>query len=185
VWSLDAGGADYFFDLARWYLSAAGVAVSVYARANATQADRPELHSNFSAIVNFPGGAYALVSQTLAAYEHHQVVKLTGTAGALWTRWSGAMDRTFQPTFSLQHFDGKDTVTAVPLDQPSGDVFELAEEMAMMVRAVRDDGPVAASGADGRWSVALCLAAQQSAATGAVVAMDEFLHGQAPGRPVH
>jgi myo-inositol 2-dehydrogenase/D-chiro-inositol 1-dehydrogenase len=165
----------HFFDLARWYLASAGEPVSVYARANAREAGRPGLHDNFSALVHFPGGAYAVVSQTLAAYEHHQVVKLTGTSGALWARWSGAMDRTFQPTFSLQHFDGKEKVTDLPLDQPSGEVFELAEEMAMMVRAIRDGQPVAATGEDGRRSVALCLAAERSAATGKVVTMDEFL----------
>ena len=44
----------HFFDLARWYLSSAGDPVSVYARANGKRADHPELHDNFSAIVNFP-----------------------------------------------------------------------------------------------------------------------------------
>jgi myo-inositol 2-dehydrogenase/D-chiro-inositol 1-dehydrogenase len=45
----------------------------------------------------------------------------------------------------------------------------------MMVRAVRDGGPVAATGEDGRWSVALCLAAQRSVDTGEVVALSEWL----------
>lgn len=168
----------HFFDLARWYLTGVGQPVSVYARANAKDAGRPDLHDNFSAIIDFPGGAYAVVSQTLAAYEHHQTVKLTGTAGALWARWSGAMDRTFHPTYSLHHLDGQGTVAEVPLSQPSGEVFELAEEIAMIMRAVREGRPVAATGEDGRWSVALCLAAQHSAATGVVVELDAFLRSQ-------
>lgn len=151
----------HFFDFARWYLQSAGDPLSVYARANSRQPEHPELQDNFSAIVNFPGGAYAVVSQTLAAFEHHQTVKITGTRGALWARWSGAKDRTLHPTFSLKAFDG-DEVRDIEIDKITGEVFELRDQVAMMVRAVRDGGPLAASGLDGRWSVALCLAAQQS-----------------------
>lgn len=160
----------HFFDFARWYLQSAGDPISVYARANSRQPEHPELQDNFSAIVNFPGGAYAVVSQTLAAFEHHQTVKITGTRGALWARWSGAMDRTLHPTFSLKAFDG-DEVRDVEIDKITGEVFELRDQVAMMVRAVRDGGPLAASGHDGRWSVALCLAAQQSVDCGQPVAI--------------
>src|SRR5205807_2445081 len=97
----------HFFDLARWYFSAAGEPISVYAQAIARDAARPELQDNFTATVNFPGGRFAVIAQTLAGFEHHQVVKLTGTKGALWASWSGAVDRTFHPTFSLKHFDGQ------------------------------------------------------------------------------
>src|SRR5206468_1057225 len=104
----------HFFDLARWYLAGAGDPVSVVASASAQRADHPELQDNFSAIVRFPGDAYAVVSQTLAAFEHHQTVKLTGTKGAIWASWSGAMDRTAHPTFWMKHFDGE-TVRDVPI----------------------------------------------------------------------
>jgi myo-inositol 2-dehydrogenase/D-chiro-inositol 1-dehydrogenase len=142
----------------------------VYARANSKQVGHPELQDNFSAVLDFPGGAYAVISQTLAAYEHHQVVKLTGTHGSLWAAWGGAMDRTPHPTFSLKHHDGQET-RDVPIGRTPGEFYELEDEMAMMVRAVRDGGPVAARGEDGRWSVALCLAAQRSVESGAVVAI--------------
>jgi myo-inositol 2-dehydrogenase/D-chiro-inositol 1-dehydrogenase len=160
----------HFFDMARWYLGGAGEPVSVCARANSKQEGHPELQDNFSAILNFPGGAYAVISQTLAAFEHHQVVKLTGTAGSLWATWGGAMDRDFHPRFSLRHHDGAE-VREVPVTKITGEVYELEDEMAMMVRAVRDGASVAATGADGRWSVALCLAAQQSVDTGQVVSL--------------
>ena len=97
----------HFFDLARWYLSSLGDPQTVYATANSRQAGHEELKDNFSAIVHFPRGGYAVVSQTLAAFEHHQTVKVTGTKGALWASWSGAMDRTLHPTFSLRAFDGE------------------------------------------------------------------------------
>jgi myo-inositol 2-dehydrogenase/D-chiro-inositol 1-dehydrogenase len=164
----------HFFDLARWYLAGAGEPVSVFARANSKQQGHPELQDNFSAVLIFAGGVYAVISQTLAAFEHHQVVKLTGTGGALWASWSGAMDRDFHPRFSLQYHDGSRT-EAIPIKKSTGEVYELEDEMAMMVRAVRDGGSIAATGADGKWSVALCLAAQRSVESGQIVSVAEFV----------
>ena len=168
----------HFFDLARWLLAGLGEPLSVYARANSRQPGHPELQDNFSALLNFAGGGYAVISQTLSAFEHHQVVKLTGTGGALWANWSGALDRDHHPSFSLRHHDGT-RVVEVPLEGMSGEVYELQAEIAMMVRAVRDGTPVAATGSDGRWAVALCLAAQRSVETGQVVSLPQFLAGHA------
>jgi len=158
----------HFFDLARWYLTGAGAPQSVYARANARRPDHPELQDNFSAIVNFPKGAYAVISQTLSAFEHHQVAKVTGTRGALWASWSGAMDRTFHPTFSLKQLNG-DKVIDVPITKMTGEVYELVDEVAMVARAVRGEGPLAATGEDGKWSVRMCLEAQASVERAALV----------------
>ena len=155
----------HFFDLARWYFGGAGEPTAVYAAANGKRPDRPELHDNFSAVVHFPGGRYAVISQTLAAWEHHQTVKLTGTAGALWASWSGAMDRTFEPTFSLKLMRGEQ-VEVVRIDKPSGEVYELVEQIARVAEAVRGGRPVACSGADGRWAVAMCLTAKESLTVG-------------------
>jgi len=158
----------HFFDLARWYLSGSGNPVSVYASANARDPKRPELQDNFSAIVNFPGGRYAVISQTLSAFEHHQVAKLTGSKGAIWANWSGAMDRTFHPTFFLKHFDGE-KVVVVEIPKATGEVYELADQIAGMAEAVRTGKPPRVTGEDGRWSVAMCLKAQESVDKGALV----------------
>ena len=158
----------HFFDLARWYFSALGDPVSIFARANSRQPDHPELQDNFSAIVNFPGGAYAVISQTLSAFEHHQVVKITGTHGSLWASWSGAMDRTFHPSYSLKHHDGE-SVRDIPIERPTGEVYELVDEITAMAAAVRDGTPLPATGEDGKWSVAMCLRAQESVDTGVPV----------------
>lgn len=155
----------HFFDLARWYLSSAGDPVSVYARANSRQAGHPELQDNFSATLNFANGEYAVISQTLSAFEHHQSAKLTGTKGALWASWSGAMDRTLHPDFFLKYHDGE-KVEEIKIDKITGEVFELEDQMAMMVRAVKEGVPVAANGEDGKWSVAMCEAASRSVASG-------------------
>jgi myo-inositol 2-dehydrogenase/D-chiro-inositol 1-dehydrogenase len=160
----------HFFDLARWYFSSLGDPVSVFARANSRQPDHPELQDNFSAIVNFPGGAYAVIAQTLSAFEHHQVVKITGTRGALWASWSGAMDRTFHPTFSLKHFDGEQ-VCEVSIERATGEVFELVDQITAVCAAVRDGVALPCSGEDGRWSVAMCLRAQESVNAGQPVSL--------------
>jgi myo-inositol 2-dehydrogenase / D-chiro-inositol 1-dehydrogenase len=151
----------HFFDLARWYFSKSGDPTHIYAQAIGRRPDHPELTDNFSALMSFRGGSYAVVSQTLSGWEHHQTVKITGTTGALWARWSGAIDRTFEPTYQLQWLDG-DWVVDVPLGGTPGEVFELVEEIRMIVRAVQSGAAPSCTGADGRWSVAMCLAAQES-----------------------
>jgi myo-inositol 2-dehydrogenase/D-chiro-inositol 1-dehydrogenase len=78
------------------------------------------------------------------------------------------MDRTLHPTFWLKYFDGQD-VMEIPFNRPTGEVFELEDEMAMLVEAVRGGRPLSCTGEDGRWSVAMCLAAQQSVDQGQVV----------------
>lgn len=163
----------HFFDLARWYLSSVGEPTHVYALANSRQPEHPELQDNFSAMIQFPKGAYAVVSQTLAAFEHHQTVKVTGTKGALWAGWSGAMDRTLHPTYFLKHFDGQ-TLHEATFAKAGGEVFELEDEMAMMVRVVREGATPAATARDGRWSVGLCLAAQESVDRGKIVPLAEW-----------
>jgi myo-inositol 2-dehydrogenase/D-chiro-inositol 1-dehydrogenase len=155
----------HFFDLARWYFEAAGDPISVYARANAKRLDHPELQDNFSAMLEFPGGKYAVISQSLGGWEHHQQVKLVGGQGALWASWSGAMDRTFEPTFSLRH-QQEDRLRDVPIDRAAGEVFELGEQFGGFVDAIQIGVPPAATGEDGCWSVAMCLKAAESAHTG-------------------
>jgi myo-inositol 2-dehydrogenase/D-chiro-inositol 1-dehydrogenase len=162
----------HFFDLARWYLAGVGEPNSIYASGNGKQPGHPELLDNFSAIVRFPGGRYAVVSQTLAGWEHHQTAKLAGSEGAIWARWSGAMDRTFEPTFGLQLLSG-DKLADVPIEKNSGEVYELVDEIAAVTRAIREGAPPPCSGEDGRWSVAMCLKAQQSIDEGRPISFNE------------
>jgi myo-inositol 2-dehydrogenase / D-chiro-inositol 1-dehydrogenase len=163
----------HFFDLARWYLESVGVPETVYAAGNSRQADHPELQDNCSAIMKFTGGAYAVVSQTLAAFEHHQTVKITGTKGAIWASWSGAMDRTEHPSFFLKVFDGE-TLEELPIARPAGELFEQRDLVAAMVDAVQNGKPLSCTGEDGKWSVAMCLATQRSIETEQAVAMSDI-----------
>lgn len=163
----------HFFDLARWYLGGHGEPSTVYAMANSIDRSRPELHDNFSAIMRYESGAYAVVTQTLAAFEHHQTVKVAGTKGAIWAAWSGAIDRTLEPIYSLRVFDGTN-LRHVNLTHHSGEVFELREEIAMCVRCIREGAEPVATGDDGLWSAGLCLAAEESVRKGEAVGLREF-----------
>lgn len=166
----------HFFDLARWYFSGAGDPVQVVGRGKARNPERPELLDNFSALLDFPGGGYAVISQTLSAFEHHQVVKLTGSTGSLWASWSGTMDRTFHPDFSLKYHDGE-AVHEIPIDKLTGEVYELVDQVDAMTRAVRDGAPLHCSGEDGKWSVAMCLRAEQTLADGAPASLTDLSKG--------
>lgn len=153
----------HFFDLARWYLSCHGEPTAVTARSNSIDDSRPLLCDNFSAFLDFPDGAYAVITQTLAAFEHYQTVKLTGTRGAIWASWDGSMNNHAQaPSCSLRHFDGR-TVTELDCGGPTGAVFDLQLQIARMCDAVRGSQPLHADGHDGRRAVELCLVAEESA----------------------
>jgi len=151
----------HFFDLARWYLESSGDPVELYAYGNSRDPGRPTLFDNFSAMFKYPNGSYAVVSQTLAAFEHHQTVKVSGTQGALWAGWSGALDRTLEPDYFLKVFDGENLET-VKLEKHSGEVFELREEITQCIAMVRTGKKPAATGLDGLWSAGLCLVAEES-----------------------
>ncbi|MHC4404522.1 MAG: Gfo/Idh/MocA family protein [Planctomycetota bacterium] len=164
----------HFFDLARWYMTGFGEPVSVYARANSRQPDHPELQDNFTTVMDFSGGGYAVISQTLAAFEHHVTCKVTGTKGAIWANWSAPDARHAEPLFALRYGD-HDRVEEIPFEHVTGEIVELEQQIAAMVRSVREGTPPPTGGDDGRWSVLLCLAAQASVDSGAPVQIQEFL----------
>lgn len=170
----------HFFDLARWYLSESGDPVDMVAYANSRDPARPLLYDNFSAMFRCANGSYAVVSQTLAAFEHHQTVKVSGTTGALWAGWSGALDRTTEPTAFLKVFDGE-RLAEEPLPRASGEVFELREEIASVVRCVREGAAPVADARDGLWSAGLCLLAEESIRQRQPLPVADLLDGAGKG----
>lgn len=164
----------HFFDLARWYLEGSGDPVELHAYGNSRDGERPGLYDNFSAMFKYANGSYAVVSQTLAAFEHHQTVKVSGTKGALWAGWSGALDRTLEPSYFLKVFDGESREN-VKIEKHSGEVFELREEISQCVEMVRRGKPPIATGLDGLWSVGLCLLAEESIRQGKPLLVNEML----------
>jgi myo-inositol 2-dehydrogenase / D-chiro-inositol 1-dehydrogenase len=151
----------HFFDLARWYMQASGEPVTLYARANARHVDAPELHDHFTATIGFADDAYAVVVQSLSAFEHHQLVKVSGTKGTIWAQWSAPDARSPKPTFSLR-YGLADDIHEVQFDRPTGELLELADEVSQFVIAIQTGQAPPCTGNDGRWSTLLCLAAAES-----------------------
>ena len=51
----------------------------------------------------------------------------------------------------------------------TGEVYELEDELANLTAAARGEPLLCATGEDGRWSVAMCLKAQESVEKGRVI----------------
>ena len=122
------------FDLALWYFERGGDPISVLALGNG-KGRSEAMYDNFTTLVRFPAGRYAVITQTLAAFEYHQVVEVAGTDGAIRGWWSGTLDRTLEPAFELKaHRRGEPEPEIIPIDR-SGEVFELREQLAQTVTA--------------------------------------------------
>lgn len=114
----------HFFDNVMWYFERLGDPVSVVAAGNASGGNAG-MAENFSCVLRWAGGAYATITQSLAGFESHQVVEISGSEGSIRTWWSGATDRTRHPVFELKrkrHGDRKAETIEIG---PSGEVFEL------------------------------------------------------------
>ncbi|MCP5371267.1 MAG: Gfo/Idh/MocA family oxidoreductase [Hyphomicrobiales bacterium] len=91
----------HFMDLILWYMEGYGDPVSVFAVGNSKDREFG-LFDNFACTVRFAGGALAVISQSLAGFQHHTQVQVVGREGAARTFWSGAMDRAENPTIGFQ-----------------------------------------------------------------------------------
>jgi myo-inositol 2-dehydrogenase / D-chiro-inositol 1-dehydrogenase len=151
----------HFFDLARWYMAASGEPTTIYARATARVFGQADLHDHFTATIGFADGAHAVIVQTLSAFGHHQTVKVSGTEGTIWAQWSAADARAPHPVFSLRYGLGE-SVQEMTFDKSTGELLELADEVAAFVNAIQTGQKPPCTGADGRWSTLLCLAAEES-----------------------
>ncbi|HYF56662.1 MAG TPA: Gfo/Idh/MocA family oxidoreductase [Salinarimonas sp.] len=160
----------HFFDMLMWWFDGLGDPVGVRGFGNSK--DRAAgMYDNFSAVMRWRSGAYAIVTQSLAGFEHHHVVEVVGREGALRTWWSGTMDRTLTPAheFKIQR-RGRDACEIVELGR-SGEVFELREELALTVEAFRAGRPLV-SAEEARKRIVVCLEAERAVADGREVALD-------------
>jgi len=176
-WRYDAGRVGswvleelvHHFDLLMWYFARWGEPVSVLAAGNAKDGD-PRMADNFSAVLRFAGPLYAVVTETVAGFEYHLVLEIAGTEGAIRSWWSGRMDRTRHPAFELTvKRRGSREAEALPL-QPSGELFELEEELRQTVRAFEQRSPLV-SGEEARQRVLVCLEAERSLREGREISL--------------
>lgn len=150
----------HFFDLVMWYFDGVGDPLSVLARGNA-EPRGAGMSDSLTAIVKFPGGAHAVISQTLGGFEYHQNLHVVGTDGAIRSWWSGALDRTLRPAFELRlDRRAKGGIETVPVNQ-SGELVELGAQAREVVIAFSRRRPLL-SGEEARKRIIVCLAAEQS-----------------------
>ena len=154
----------HFFDSLMWYFEALGDPdrVVAFGNSSAVNADTgATMTDNLSTVMHWPDGAYAVINQTLSGFEHHHVMEIVGSDGSIRTWWSGAEDRTRNPTFEVKiKRAGSESVETLQV-AASGELFELDEELCLAVEAFRKGIPIV-SGAEARKRILICLAAEQS-----------------------
>lgn len=159
----------HFFDFVMWYFEGVGDPLSVQALGS-TGARGAGLTDHFTAVLRFPGGAHAVVTQTLAGFEYHQLLHVVGSEGSIRSWWSGTLDRTLHPAFELRvDRRGRGGVETVPVG-PSGELVELSEQARQVVGALTRRRPLF-SGEEARKRIVVCLAAEQSLREGREIAL--------------
>jgi len=159
--------AVHFFDFALWYLASRGDPLSVRAFGNQRAGRSEGMYDNFSAYLRFDGGAFATIAQSVGGFEHHLVVEIVGSEGAIRTAWSGTMDRDHDPVYDFRvqrrGFNFERGVREAERESiaPSGEVYELNEELRLTVEALRERRPLI-SGDEARKRVICCLEAERS-----------------------
>jgi myo-inositol 2-dehydrogenase / D-chiro-inositol 1-dehydrogenase len=163
----------HFVDLALWYARENGHPTRLRAAGMGPRAQEG-LHDHFTLELFWEDGSMALLSQCLSGFEHHLVVEITGTEGALRSWWSGAMDRTLVPSFEFKlRRRGADPMAlaeAVPITH-SGEVFELEENLRLALAGFREGRSILPP-EEARASIAICLAAAEAARSGAEVRLN-------------
>ena len=160
----------HFFDLLLWYFEAHGAPRSVTAFGDSTRGS-VALSESFTAVVRFAGGAYGVIAQSLAGFEHHQVVEVSGSSGALRSLWSGAMDRTDRPEYSVHlRRSGAAAAERLPVEGPSGELFEIGAWLRLALDGFAR-GEALYPAERERELVRLCLAAERSMREGVPVAL--------------
>ncbi|UCF97858.1 MAG: Gfo/Idh/MocA family oxidoreductase [Spirochaetaceae bacterium] len=155
----------HFYDLILWYFEGYGAPQSITAFATSKGAQRG-MFDNFTSVLRFDGGQYAVVTQSLSGFEHHLVMEVAGSEGSIRSLWSGAMDRTDKPTFSVYlQKKGEDHPQAIPISIPSGERFELQELIRRTVKMMERGESFYSAEAERRL-IRICLAAEQAVETG-------------------
>ena len=88
----------HHFDFLMWYFERWGDPVSISAVGNSREGRAPDMSDNLVAILRYDGPLYAVLTQTVAGFEYHLGVEIVGRDGAIRSWWSGAIDRTREPT---------------------------------------------------------------------------------------
>jgi myo-inositol 2-dehydrogenase / D-chiro-inositol 1-dehydrogenase len=162
----------HFVDLALWYARENGKPT----RLRAAGTGRRAAHGLFDTLtleLFWEDGSVAIISQCLSGFEHHLVLEVTGTEGAVRSWWSGAIDRSLTPSFEVRlRRKGQDPMRpaeVLPIGR-SGEVFELEENLRLALQGFRENRSILPP-EEARASIAICLAAAEVALSGKEVSL--------------
>lgn len=156
----------HFFDILMWYFKKWGNPSTVSAFGNSNTRSRDHgMYDNFSSIVRWPNNLYGIVTQTLAGFEHHQMMEIVGSEGAIRTWWSGATDHTRHPSFELKVKRQGQEESEIITIPPSGESFDIEEELKRVVVAFNEKRPIV-SGEEARKCILVCNEAERSVLEG-------------------
>ncbi|MEP7083592.1 MAG: Gfo/Idh/MocA family oxidoreductase [Betaproteobacteria bacterium] len=159
--------AVHYFDLALWYFARHGDPVSIRAVGNQRAGRDAGMYDNVSVLLRFASGAYVTFNQSVAGFEHHLVVEITGAEGAIRTHWSGTMDRDHSAQFDLRvqqkgfPFErGVHECERVAIAK-SGEVYELTEQIRHTAEGFAARRALVPA-REARLRVLLCIEAERS-----------------------
>jgi myo-inositol 2-dehydrogenase / D-chiro-inositol 1-dehydrogenase len=166
-WMLEE--AIHYFDLTLWYFARHGDPVSVRTYGSARPGRGDGMHDNVTVVLRYADGAYATLNHCVAGFEHHVVLEIAGTDGAIRTHWSGTMDRDDRAGYDLRvqprgfAFErGVRECEHLAIER-SGEVFELTEQIRLTADAFTERRALV-SAHEARKRVLLCIAAERSLA---------------------
>ena len=150
----------HVFDFTMWYFASLGDPLSVQA-VGAPRSGEAGMSSELTVILRFAGSAHAVITETLAGFEYHQLLHVVGAEGSIRSWWSGALDRTREARFDLRltRRNNREPET-IPV-AASGELVELEEQARRIVPAFQRREPLV-SGEESKKRVAVCLAAERS-----------------------
>src|SRR5215467_4554959 len=150
----------HFFDFTMWYFASLGDPLSVQA-IGASRAGEAGMSSELTVILRFAAGAHAVITETLAGFEYHQLLHVVGADGSIRSWWSGALDRTREARYELRLTrSGCRDPETIPITA-SGELVELEEQARRIVSAFQQRKPLV-SGEESKKRIAVCLAVERS-----------------------
>jgi len=159
--------AVHYFDLALWYFARHGDPVSLRAVGNQRAGRDPGMYDNVSVLLRYPSGAYVTINQSVAGFEHHLVLEITGADGAIRTHWSGTMDRDHSAAYELRvqrrgfPFErGVNECERLSIAK-SGEIYELTEQIRLAAEAFAARRALVPA-IEARKRVLICLEAERS-----------------------